>query len=577
MSKPSTESDDLRRALRSCMNGILGVGAFSFLINLLVLAGPLYMMLVYDRALGSGSIPTLVGLSVLLGGLFLIMGLLTIVRSRILVRMANRLAARLQSRAFASELKEAARSRSATGESPTRDLDVLRDFVGGQTPGFLFDVPWAPVFIGFAYVLHPLLGLIALAGAAVLLVMAVLNDFWSKRHLTEARASLQESNRTLEDARRNADIVTAMDMGPHLFGRWDRHDVTAQKSRSAASDASATYLAISRTFRMTLQSAVLGVGAYLAIGGQLSPGAIIAASVVVARGLAPIEQAIGGWRQLVAARGAYKRLSTALAAHPVGEDRMTLPTPKGAISVRKLFAAAPGQTIPTLQGVSFDLSAGYVLGIVGPSGSGKSTLARALVGAWAPMKGEVRLDGAELQHWRPQQLGSALGYLPQDVELFDGTVRENIGRFREDADDKQVLIAAQMAGAHDLIMSLPDGYETRLGQGGARLSGGERQRIGLARAVYGDPALVVLDEPNASLDGAGEAALQEAIKILKLFRRTVVIIAHRPSALALADKVLVLTRGRVDAFGPRQEILNASAKGIQVVGGRQRARASERA
>ena len=548
----------MRAALTRCLGGLAAVGVFSAFINLLVLGGPIYMMLVYDRALGSGSVPTLVGLSVLLGGMFLAMGLLNIVRARLLVRLGNRLSNALEPQAFQIELTQRPTKSGNSRSAPIQDLATLRDFLSGPVPATLFDAPWTPIFILLAFVLHPVLGMIALSGAVILISLGVLNDMATRRKMGNAHTLQSASTEILNGAQRNQEVVTAMRMLPGLYDRWSSVNARALALQSRTADTAGTYGAVSRTFRMALQSTVLGVGAYLAIQGALSPGAIIAASVIVARGLAPAEQAISGWRQLVAAWSAYGRLDTSLRTAAKQPERIELPEPKGQLDVRRLIVMAPGETHALLRGVSFSLAAGETLAVIGPSGSGKSTLIRALSGAWAARSGDVRLDGATLDQWPDHQMQDAIGYLPQDVELFDGNVSENIARLSTEIDDLSVVKAARLSGAHEMILRLPNGYATRLGAGGAALSGGERQRIGLARAVYGNPALVILDEPNASLDSAGDAALAGAIQELKLAGQTVVLVTHRPNAIRNADKVLVLQNGLMKNFGPRQEVMGES-------------------
>lgn len=548
-------------AMAGSRAGLLAVGAFSCVINLLVLAGPLYMMLVYDRALSSGSLPTLVALSLLLGGLFATMGLLSWIRARILLRVGNRFDTRLSEHAFKAQLRTDASSVDASGAHATADLALLRDFMSGQTPSVLFDAPWTPVFVAFAFLLHPLLGMIAAGGALVLIVLGLLNDGLTRAEQGRAARLDLQGAAILGDMRRNRDVVAALRMEPAFFDRWAKVHGDAVARHARVNDRSATFSTISRTFRMALQSAVLGTGAYLAILGSLSPGAIIAASVIVARGLAPAEQAIGSWRQLVLARGAYRRLRETMATAEGEASRLRLPTPKGRIEVKGLATTDAEGKRPLLRGLSFSVAPGEFLAVIGQSGSGKSSLARALVGAHPPLRGKVRLDGAALDHWSPEQLGAEIGYLPQSVELFDGTVRQNIARFLPDADDAAVLDAAERAGAHELVLRLPQGYDTALGSSGSLLSGGERQRIGLARALYGDPALLVLDEPNANLDGEGEAALNIALARRKADGRTIIVIAHRPSAIARADRVLVMESGRLSMIGTPRQVLAKSQSG----------------
>lgn len=551
---------ELGQALRSCLPGLVATGGFSLFINLLMLTGPLFMILVYDRALPSQSVPTLIGLSVLMVGLYAIFGLLSLVRSRLLLRIGNRLANRLQERVFTAQLAQNAREGAAAGPEGTRDLSTIRDFMGGPTPAVLFDAPWTPIYLACAYVLHPYLGYAGLAGVVFLVLVAILNNALTARGTRHSTADQVRANRAMSDISRNSEVIGAMKMGGDLYARWSALQNRAQSAQSRTADLVSGLSALSRTVRMLLQSAVLGLGAWLAIGGDLSAGSIIAASVLVGRALAPAEQAIAGWRQCVGANAARKRLDALLADNPVSAPAITLPQPKGDVTLQHVFAAAPGQTAPMLKNISLTLQAGEVLAVIGPSGSGKSTLARVMTGAWAALRGHVRIDRADIAYWNVLQLREAVGYLPQSVELFDGTVRENIARFQPDAHDQDIIAAAMAANAHDLILSLPKSYDTPLGAGGSALSGGERQRIGLARALFGDPSVVVLDEPNSNLDAAGMTALNMTIEHLKQRGRTVVLIAHRQGALALADKVMVLDKGSVAAFGPREEILNTYSK-----------------
>lgn len=556
MSSGNSQHSELNRTLLSCLPGLFTTGGFSLIINLLMLTGPLFMILVYDRALPSGSVPTLIGLSVLMVGLYAAFGFLSLVRSRILVRIGNRVGNRLQERVFTAQLEQTAQQGGAKGQDANRDLNTIREFMGGPTPAVLFDAPWTPIYLGVAYILHPWLGYAGLAGVVFLVMVALLNNFLTQRGAKSSNTDQARANRAMTDISRNSEVIGAMKMGGDLYERWSTLQNRALSSQSRTSDLASGLSTLSRTVRMLLQSAVLGLGAYLAIGGDLSAGSIIAASVIVGRALAPAEQAISGWRQCVAANAARKRIDTVLRANPVRPDTITLPKPKGDIHLQSVFAAAPGQTLPMLKNVSFSLQAGEALAIIGPSGSGKSTLARVLTGAWPTLRGNVRIDRADIQDWNALQLREAVGYLPQTVELFDGTVRENIARFQPDAKDEDIVKAAMRANAHDLILSMPKSYDSPLGEGGSALSGGERQRIGLARALFGDPAVVVLDEPNSNLDAAGMTALNMTVEELKNHKKTVILVAHRQGALALADKVLVVDKGQVSAFGPREEILN---------------------
>ncbi len=558
MSKKRAGLSELQAAFRSCSGGFFMTGTFSLVINLLMLTGPLYMMLVYDRVLTSQSTSTLLYLSLLIAGLFVIMGLLSAVRSKILIRIGSRINLRLSERVFEAQIKKSA-ARNSKGQDGVRDLQTLREFLSGTGPSTLFDAPWTPVYIAVVFLLDPLLGWIATGGALLLLVLALINEFMTRGNLAKATHALAESNEIVSDSRNNAEVLASMHMLPGLYRQWQKLQHTALHLQNKASDRSASLTSMTKTIRLMLQSAILGAGAYLAINGVISPGSMIAASLIMGRGLAPVEQAIGSWRHFIAARGAHRRIKQLLDDVPAEEPRTLLPAPQGRLSVEKLFAGLPGKDGNSLilSNITFSLNAGEVLAVIGPSASGKSTLARLLVGAWPPHHGHVRLDSADLWQWDREQLGQYIGYLPQDVELLNGTVKENIARFSEEIEDSAVVAAAMNAGAHEMILGLPEGYNTTIGAGGRLLSGGQRQRLGLARALYGDPALVVMDEPNASLDAVGEEALSESIKHMKARGQTVVVVAHRPSAVKQADKVLVLDRGKVSAFGPKSEVFAA--------------------
>jgi PrtD family type I secretion system ABC transporter len=555
MSHSPLKRTELEQAFRAARPGLFATGAISMVINLTMLTGPLFMILVYDRALPSQSYQTLFGLSVLMLGLYLVFGVLSLVRSRILIRIGNRLGNTLEKRVFQAQIERSVKEGGAKGRDAVGDLGTLRDFMGGSTPAVIFDAPWTPIYLGFAYLLHPWLGYAGLAGVAFLLVVAMLNNVLTQRGVARANQFLTRSNRVLNDVSRNHEVAHAMRMRDDLYDHWNGLNGQAQVKQSQISDMAATLSSISRTVRLVLQSAVLGLGAYLAISGDLSAGSIIAASVLVGRALAPAEQAIGSWRQYVLATAARKRLNSLLEDYPPSQPSVQLPQPRGVLELKNVFATTPDGASTVLRNVSLALDPGEVLAVIGPSGSGKSTLARVIVGTLEPNRGSVRLDGADMSYWNALQLRDSVGYMPQTVELFDGTVRENIARFQADASDEDVVAAAQAANAHDLILKLPKAYDTPLGESGSALSGGERQRIGLARVLYKNPSLIVLDEPNSNLDAAGSAALAMTIDRLKTEGRTVVMIAHRLGALNQADKVLVMDNGMVSAYGPRDEIL----------------------
>ncbi|MEQ9606182.1 MAG: type I secretion system permease/ATPase, partial [Kiloniellaceae bacterium] len=537
------------------------IGLFSFFINLLMLTGPLYMMQVYDRVLTSGSTHTLAMLTVVAVGMILTSALLELVRSRIFVRIGSRLDRRLNTRLFQGLLRQRLRQAEGAETQPLRDLESLRGFLTGNGLISFFDAPWTPLFLVIIFVLHPLLGLVALSGAVVLFVLAVVSELATRGPLREASRDSSAAHGFTENTLRNAEVIEAMGMLPGLQQRWLQRHQSALAAQAKASDRGGLLTAGAKFVRPVLQVAILGTGAYLALQQEISPGVMIAASIIMGRALAPVEGAIGNWRGFILARGANSRLRTFFERDEAPAPAMPLPRPKGTVSVERLVAAPPGLAKPVLKGISFALGAGESLGVIGPSAAGKSTLARLLVGVWSPATGNVRLDGADVSEWNHVELGPSLGYLPQDVELFDGTVAENIARFAE-PDPQAIVRAAQRAGVHEMVLRLPEGYDSRIGTGGMALSGGQRQRLGLARALYGEPALIVLDEPNANLDGEGEEALRRAVLDLKRLGTTVVVIAHRPSVLAGLDKLLVLRDGLIEHFGPTEEVLPKVTKAV---------------
>ncbi len=538
---------------------LIGVAVFSGVINILALSGSFYMLQVYDRVLPSQSVPTLIGLSTLMVLLYVINGALEFIRARIMSRIGIRIDKTLTPRVFQAVQILPLRSRGGgDGMQPIRDLDSVRSFMSGMGPTALFDLPWMPVYLIFVYFLHPLLALVAAGGAVVLIILTMMTEYRSSKPLKAASVSGGQRLALAEMARRNAEVTYSMGISPFIGQRYEALNDEYLAQQLKASDASGGIGNITKVIRMILQSAVLGLGAYLVIKSELSAGSIIAGSITVSRALAPIETAIAHWKGFVMARLSAKRLADLLsAAEEIHQDVIELPAPNRQLQVEALVVAPPGQPEPILKGVAFTLDKSDALGVIGPSGSGKSTLARALVGVWRPSNpaGAVRLDGASLNQWSPNKLGRHIGYMPQDVELFDGTIAENIARFDPNADSDSVVAAAMAAGSHDLIVRMANGYQTRIGEAGRSLSGGERQRVALARALYGDPFMVILDEPNASLDAAGDSALTEAILSVRRRGGISVVIAHRPSALAAVNKVLVLANGQTRAFGPKDEVL----------------------
>jgi ATP-binding cassette subfamily C protein len=523
-------------------------------VNLLTLVSPIYMLQIYDRVISTRNIHTLVALTGLAAALLLISAGLEILRSRVLVRAGLLFDRELAGCAFDTIHRGLLQQPNAGHVQVLRDIDVLREFLSGSGLITFCDTPWFPVFVAAAFLLHPWFGWLAIAGGLVIFTLALANEFLTKKQLSNANDAAIRASRSAGAIFRNGEVLHAMGMLDALRGIWETHHQHALHGQAKASDRAAVTLALTRFTRTLLQIGILGVGAFLAIRRDISPGAMVAASILIGRALAPIEYAVGGWKGFVAARNSFWRIKALFFSVGRPVERMPLPRPQGTLRVEALSAAAPGQTTPFLHEVSFDLGPGEMLGIVGPNAAGKSSLIRALVGVWPATSGTVRLDGSNLLHWDPQQLGRHIGYLPQDVELFAGTVAQNIARF-QDIDDEAVIAAAQLAGCHELIQRLPNGYDTQIGDGGQALSGGQRQRIALARAVYGMPGLVVLDEPNSNLDTSGEEALLNALRQLKLSHVSIVVVTHRLDLIGIADKVLVMNAGTVHALVPRDEIL----------------------
>jgi ATP-binding cassette subfamily C protein len=534
----------------------IGVACMSALLNVLYLTGSFFMLEVYDRVIPSRSVPTLVGLCVLALMLYLIQGLMDAIRARVLVRIGMALDENLSGRVF-DVTARAPLTGTAGGDGlmVLRDLDQLRSFLSGGGPPALFDLPWMPVYLAICFLFHPLIGVAAIFGMVVLVAITVLNDRATSRPTAAASVHAQQRSALAEVSRRNAELLAALGMRERLGLRWALVNREYGLAQQRASDAVGGYGALSKMFRTALQSGVLALGAWLVIRNEATGGIIIASSILVARALAPAELAIAHWKGFVAARQSWRRLSELFARLPEAPRPHALPAPGRHLAVESLAVSPPGARRVVVQDVSFQLEAGQGLGVIGPSASGKSSLARALVGVWTPLGGQVRLDEAALNQWSSEALGPHLGFLPQEVELFPGTISQNIARFEEGADPALVLAAARAAGVHGLILRLPEGYDTRIGETGAGLSAGQRQRIGLARALYRDPFLVVLDEPNSNLDAEGEAALTQAILGVRRRGGICVTIAHRPSALAALDMVLVMAEGRMQAFGPKDEVL----------------------
>ena len=551
----------LRQAYAGSKRAILAAAGFSFALNLLSLAMPLFTMQLYNRVLLSGSGATLAVICIAALSALGAAALLEDVRSRLLVSFGCRFDAQFSAPLFSRLVETSVRTGGTAGAQALRDLDTLRQVMTGGGALALLDLPWAPIFILGCGLLHPLLGLVCLIGAGSLLALAMLNQQMVDEPLAESSRSGEASYGLTDAVMRNAEVVQAMGMLPAILVDWRRLRLTMMHRQAIASMRNANIGGLVKFFRYALQIAIFSTGAWLVITQKMSSGALFAASIMTTRALTPIDQTVGVWRQLVTGRSALERVQAAFTAPP-RPSAMPLPNPVGRVSVEAMTYAPPGGRSPILANVSFVLEPGESVGVVGASAAGKSTLARLIVGAVKPSNGVVRLDGGDVYSWDREAFGRAVGYLPQDIELFDGTIKDNIARFRA-CEPEQIVLAARMAGAHEMILRLPNGYDTVIGATGATLSGGQRQRIGLARAVFGDPRLVVLDEPNASLDGEGEAALAQLLGRLKTRGSTVIMIAHKPSALAGLDKVLVLMNGGLAAMGPVSQILPMIAPGYR--------------
>lgn len=542
---------DARRAGRRLA---LDAALFSLFVNILMLTGPLYMLQIYDRVLASGSYETLAVITLLTVGLFAAMAALDFARGALLSRAASEFERKLRRLAFDFSM-DATRVAGAPGDQALKDLRQVRQFVAGPALTAVFDAPWTPLFLFVVFMMHWLLGIVALVGLLLLLALAIVNERMSRAANASAQSLMGEADKVAIAAIRNAAATDAMGMRDALRKRWSSLNDSADDEATQAMDVIGGLSAASKALRLFLQSAILGAGAYLAINGIVSPGAMIAASIIAGRALAPVEIVTGQWRSFALAAAAYDRLGKFIGAARENRERTELPAPKGALAVEKIYCQPGGAKRPVLKAVSLSLEPGESLGIIGPSAAGKSTFARAIVGVDNLASGEVRIDGANITHWDPDALGKYIGFLPQEVELFAGTAAQNISRFAEDAPHADIIEAAMAAGAHEMILTFPDGYDTEIGERGRHLSAGQRQRLGLARALYGNPVLVVLDEPNANLDADGENALADAVKGLKARGATTIIVAHRPSAIAFVDKLMLLADGEIRALGPRDEIL----------------------
>lgn len=551
----NTPNAPLLDALRASRRSFIAIGLFSCFINLLMLVPSFYMLQVYDRVVSTGSKATLLMLTLLMIALLLSMGALEWVRSRIMVRVSNQLDVQLADRLYDASFRLALLSGGRQSSAqPLTDLTALRQFLSSNGLFAFFDTPWIPIYLAVMFAFHPWFGWLGLGCALCLGLLAVLNERWTKALLQQANQENLQASQFTEKNLRNAEVVAAMGMLGNLRQRWRAFNQRVLLSQSLASDRAGLLSAISKTFRQVTQSLVLGVGAYLAIDQQISPGMMIAGSILLGRALAPVDQLIGSWKGVVAARGQYQRLNELLEEIAAEPARMPLPAPRGEVQVENLLLAPPGSQQLTIRNLSFRLAAGSSLAIMGPSGAGKSSLARALLGIWTPRGGSVRLDDVDISQWNREELGPYLGYLPQDIELFEGSIAQNIARFGE-VNPEWVVDAARLAGVHELILQLPEGYDTLIGANGGGLSGGQRQRIALARAVYGQPRLVVLDEPNSNLDERGEQMLLATLQQLRKNGCTCIVISHKSSILQVIERLLVLNNAELVAYGPTAKVL----------------------
>ncbi|WP_323784184.1 type I secretion system permease/ATPase [Thalassovita sp.] len=558
-----TGRQELLAARRESRGLYWAVALFSFFVNLLMLTSPLYMLQVYDRVLGSRSVETLFGLTLLVAFLFFMMGLLDVARTRIMARVGARFQARLDRRVFDAVIRKSALKPDQLTATGLRDLESVQRLISSPALTAFFDIPWTPFFLFGIMIFHPWLGYLAISGGVVLVLITLANQTLTRQPMAQANQSVVASEHFASQLQAEAESVQAMGMREATFHRWEKSRNRALSQYITATDSGGGFSVLSKTFRQFLQSAMLGLGAYLVLHGELSPGAMIAGSILMGRALAPIEMLINQWSVVQRASKGWHNLAELLSMVPPETERTPLPTPQAKLEVQSLTVVPPGEAQATLRMINFMLPPGTALGVIGPSGAGKSSLARAITGLWRPAGGKIRLDGATLDQYDPTVLGQLIGYLPQRVELFDGTIAENIARLSPEPDPEKIVAAAKRADAHSMIVKLPDGYDTRVTASGGRLSGGQIQRIGLARAMYSAPVILVLDEPNSNLDNEGSMALNSAIRTLKSEGKSVIIMAHRPAAIQECDLLLMLENGAVKAFGPKDDVLQEVVKNSQ--------------
>lgn len=556
--KQKNKNSELKEAILASKKSFIIVGFFSLFINLLMLVPPLYMLQLYDRVLTSRSEDTLIMLTLIVVVLFITMALLEIVRSKILVRVGNKLDNILSKRVFDSLFDLANKQPGKESSMPLRDLTQIRQFMTGNGLFAFFDAPWMPIYIAVLFMFHPLFGYFAIFAAIVLVILTILNEYDTKEKLQEANIMNQVSTSYVDSNLRNAEVINAMGMKANIQALWREKYYAFLNAQNEASEKAGIWSNIAKSMRMLFQSLMLGLGGYLAIQAEVSAGMMIAGSIIMGRALAPLDLIIGSWKGFSSARTSYHRLDGLLENFPKDKEYMKLPAPEGEILLEGVVVIPPNAQQPSIRGISMKINKGDVVGIVGPSAAGKSSLARVILGLWPLAAGKARLDKADIYQWDKVDLGQYIGYLPQDIELFEGTISQNISRFSE-VDSAKVVEAAQKAGVHEMILRLPEGYDTKIGIGGASLSGGQRQRIGFARAIYNNPVLVVLDEPNSNLDDQGEAALVKAIRTLKESNTTVILITHRPSILQVTNKLAVIRDGLLEAFGDTNDVLSKMA------------------
>ncbi|MBB3992476.1 ATP-binding cassette subfamily C protein [Sulfitobacter undariae] len=557
--------EELRQTRKRSRTLYWTVGVFSAFANLLMLTGPLYMLQVYDRVLGSGSEETLMALSLLVVFLYAVMGILDYARGRIMARVGARFQDDLDRRVFDAVVRKSAIAPDDKTNASLADLEAVQRTITSPVLMAAFDLPWTPIFFAAIFLFHPYLGYLALVGAAVLVAIAIANQFLSRGAQARAAVAGQQATGMSDQIRTEAEMVQAMGMRDAAFTRWQKARSEALVSHVRATDVGGTFTSMTKTLRLFLQSAMLGLGAYLVLQNEMTAGAMIAGSILLGRALAPVELGLGQWPVVQRGVTGWRNLAQLLGTVAPEGQRTELPKPRAILAAKNLIVVPPGDKQAALKSISFTVEPGQAVGVIGPSGAGKSTLARALTGVWRPAGGSIRLDGAALEHYGSETLGRYIGYLPQRVSLFDGTIAQNISRLLENPNDAKVVAAAKMAAAHEMILEFPDGYDTMIRSGQVRLSGGQMQRIGLARALYDDPVILILDEPNSNLDNIGSQALNQAIRTMKAAGGSVLIMAHRPAAIQECDRLLVLDGGVRMAFGPKDEVLKGMVKNHQQI------------